>query len=579
MDDDAVDSSNEDAPLLLDGLPTDVMQAIADHLNPVEVSRLSSCCKGLRRMLPPLLCLRIVKMQRRRHDGQNESGDNTSSYCLAQRFFASKATVPMATLQTCENDTERAVMAFAETKSSLLRNNYRPLQGTQRLEFGTHYWFWSFDYKRNRRLFLGRQVRITDYEETTIVTAANNNNGTPHIVTKYRYGYHVGLQPYNPNQTWQIHDLNAMSTLSKTTPTSTIQDGGYSTSKNSICRVPWGVNVGLSVGGTHPKLDQPDSTQRRWLSAPPASRALQPSNGNNNETESSLKFWHVSREELGDNDECHLQLMPCQDYYDYQQQRERRELQQGENQRPSEESNAAARDEPIAPLTVDYGYHLVTYPTPEVCDKGLYLLYSPDQLRFSTLNYPGSHARVPFHFFTWEGMMYFRAHNLHFWLGIPILLEDSNTIVGADQSSPLLGLFHKRSSRWGCIKYYFATSADVNEGTPLNMPGFLARVTDHDDHTVLQKQFSRRLVATKFAFHRTTALGESHNLGADAVNAGRMVDNDIDRVSDELVEGSDDEDDDEKENLVYIHVKDAILDKTTPNFLRDDSRVWQFVLC
>ena len=168
--------------------------------------------------------------------------------------------------------------------------------------------------------------------------------------------------------------------------------------------------------------------------------------------------------------------------------------------------------------------------------------------------------------------MYFRAHNLHFWLGIPILLEDSNTIVGAEQSSPLLGLFHKRSSRWGCIKYYFATSADINEGTPLNMPGFLARVTDHDDHTVLQRQFSRRLVATKFAaIHRTTAFG------ADSVNAGRMVDND--RVSDGFPEESDDEDDGEKENLVYIHVKDAILDKTTPNFFRDDSRVWQFVLC
>ena len=584
--------------LLLNTLPADVMEGIADHLNPREISQLSSCCKNLRSMLPPLLCIRIIKMQRERYDGANAALDAipNSTYCLTQRFFVSKAVVPMASTKSCENETERAVIASAETRASYSRNNYRPLHCGQRLEYGKDYWFWSFDYQRNQRVFLGRQVRITDYEESTIITAANNNNnnGTPHIVTKYRYGYHVGLQPEHPNQTWQIHDILALSALSTATPATTTissettvtQSTVSSKSKKSLALVPWGANIGLSVGGTHPKLDQPDSMQRRWLSAPPASQARQSHNTDNNDIGSSLKFWHVSREELGDGDECHLQLMPCEDYCNLQQQR-RRHLQLEAQQQDAldvtrvtaeESTTSIIPEHATASSMVVYDYPLATYPTPEVCDKGLYVLYSPDQLRFGTIDYPGSHANVPFLFFTWKGMMYVRAHNLKFWLGIPVLLEDANTIVGTLQSSPLLGLFHKRSSRWGCIKYYFATSADVNEGTPLNMPGFLARVTDHDDHTVLQKKFSRRLSSEELPAakggevnsHAAMNIGDGGD--AETMNAVVMGDNGG------AAQGGNDEGS-EMEDLVYIHVKDAVLDMSTPNFPRDDSRVWQFVLC
>ena len=107
------------------------------------------------------------------------------------------------------------------------------------------------------------------------------------------------------------------------------------------------------------------------------------------------------------------------------------------------------------------------------------------------------------------------------------------------------------------------------------MPGFLARVTDHDDHTVLQKKFSRRLSSEElpaakggeFNSHGTMNIGDGGD--AETMNAVVMGDNG------EASQGGNDEGS-EMEDLVYIHVKDAVLDMSTPNFPRDDSRVWQF---
>jgi hypothetical protein len=655
------------------------------------------------------------------------------------------------------------------------------------------YWLWSFDYRLNQRVFLGRQVRVTDYEDTMVRAAPptlpdqnmnhhdndNNNTSTTTVITKYRYGYHVGMSPRYPNQTWQIHSLPAAATTTATTTTTATASPLLSQSSSSSLEtatatttrpmsslsstpatpttttlergmvVPWNTTIRLSVGGTHPKLEQPNSHQRQWLSAPPRSQVLQNHNNNNNNRRhtrttrgvgnthhnntnnndnttddenddnennieestndnnnrntvaSSLTFWYATRDQVsagplngghtgnmtGDddnihdndddsqdnwNDETHLQLVPYQDYDLYQQQRRRRHrykvyVSNTTTIPPSPSSSSS----PSSLAQTDFGYQLTTYPIPEVCDKGLYLLYSPDQLRlpsspprtlslrdnsnsssrsesasheeeenetqnhdsydhdysYNPTAYPGAHAHVSFLFFTQDGMMYLRALNLRFWLGIPILLEDSNAIVGCQPSSPLLGLFHKRSSRWGCIKYYFATSADVQEGTPLNLQDFLARVTDHDDHSVLQKKMSvtrpwqrtsssrarrrrRRRRRRHIATRPTTTTAGMATMGREGNNpngSDNGHNSDDATIGDyDFDEDSDDEDqdqeedhgssngsrnhsstlnhshhevDEEEEDLVYIYVKDAILDKSTPDFPLDDSQIWQFVLC
>jgi len=82
--------------------------------------------------------------------------------------------------------------------------------------------------------------------------------------------------------------------------------------------------------------------------------------------------------------------------------------------------------------------------------------------------------------------LYFKAVVLPFALAIPVVQLDREYFSSpfTDEARPIVNLFESFSARWGCIKYYMATAADVSEGCPLNLETFLRGVTDHEDHKV-----------------------------------------------------------------------------------------------
>jgi hypothetical protein len=135
---------------------------------------------------------------------------------------------------------------------------------------------------------------------------------------------------------------------------------------------------------------------------------------------------------------------------------------------------------------------------PDICDKGAYLYYSPQRWKphkktiannnNNNNNVGDGHrcAIIEFHFWITKGVMYFRAPLLPFTLGIPIMTLDRSFFVA--HLGVVANLFESYSARWGCIKYYMATAADVGEGCALNMESFLRGVTDHEEHRVIQKR-------------------------------------------------------------------------------------------
>jgi hypothetical protein len=199
--------------------------------------------------------------------------------------------------------------------------------------------------------------------------------------------------------------------------------------------VMWGEDVGLTVGGENPKPRQPDSDQRCVLSCFPGSSPGEPS-------------WCVLQDEWGDHEK--LQLLPCPQYI------------------PGENMNVAEKD-------------IIVHAIPEVCDEGEYLLHNPNSTINGSVCCEGYHVIVDFHFWIDQGVMHFCSPALPFTLGIPVL----DTDVPLHNISLLANLLEIKSARWGCVIYYMAVAADVNEGKALDVQRFLRRVTDHQDHTVV----------------------------------------------------------------------------------------------
>mmetsp|Transcript_8640 Transcript_8640/g.20755 ORF Transcript_8640/g.20755 Transcript_8640/m.20755 type:complete len:389 (-) Transcript_8640:85-1251(-) len=180
--------SNAAASSDLENIPSELLLGIANSmLNPAEQARLSSCSQHFQQALPQYLRVKIVC-----------SRDNGA---IQQDLFVSLASAPDKFLSTDDN-----------------------------LVFCEEYYFWSFDYERGNKTFLGRHTRHAHEPDA---------NG------RLQYLYTVGLRPCTPNQTWKVV-------------------GG-----NSGDVVMWGEEIALTVGGLNPKPRQPDSNQRGTLCCMP----------------------------------------------------------------------------------------------------------------------------------------------------------------------------------------------------------------------------------------------------------------------------------------------------------------------
>lgn len=234
-------------------------------------------------------------------------------------------------------------------------------------------------------------------------------------------------------------------------------------------------------------------------------------------------------------------------------------------------------------MSIAQTFPLETYAIPDISDRGAYLLYSPrrwrnprtrlwpeearsnestdDQDGSSTPESPttsnnntalttasnGRSAIVEFSFWSTHDILYFKACSLPFVLAIPIVEEvdreffsssttsatitsnndygveddDGGVLLADPQARPMIHLFESFSARWGCIKYYMATAADVREGCTLQMDAFLRGLTDHDDHQV---QYYPGAAASSST--NTTPSPSTHNHqneGTSTTSAGAAV--------------------------------------------------------
>jgi hypothetical protein len=248
----------------------------------------------------------------------------------------------------------------------------------------------------------------------------------------------------------------------------------------------------------------------------------------------------------------------------------------------------------------------------DVCDNGFCFLYSPEHLQGGTTQYEGAHAHVSFYFWTLEGIMYFQALVLPFCLGIPIVQDDDPIQWETHtQASPLQCLYDTYSARWGCIKYYMATAADVKEGRALDLERFCRHVTDHEDHTVVQQQVilpttvpeSRhrvrpartdpnlphlepdlRSTLSLAASQQQQQLQPRRNNEEDDTLVSTMT---LTTTTAAAMEGDDDVNDATLATpttttlLIYIQVCKVRhpIRSSEPNFPLDKTRIWEFVLC
>jgi hypothetical protein len=80
----------------------------------------------------------------------------------------------------------------------------------------------------------------------------------------------------------------------------------------------------------------------------------------------------------------------------------------------------------------------------------------------------------------------------------------------------------KNSSRWWSIKHVMSNFADRQEGRPFVMEDFLRKVKDHYDHIIVYEK---------------------------------------------------------SRNLVYIEVRNAVVDENFPDVPKREDELWQFILC
>ncbi|CAJ1965301.1 unnamed protein product [Cylindrotheca closterium] len=368
----------------LEELPTELLLQIANSmLNPAERTRLSSCSQRLQKLLPQYLRVKILC-------SRDDDGG-----AIQQDLFVSCA------------------------KSSSFDQF---LTSSENLRYGQEYYFWSFDYQRGNKAFLGRHTRHA--HEPSDANHHSDGGG------RLQYLYTIGLRPCTPNQTWKVVGGT---------------DGDM---------VMWGEEIALTVGGLNPKPRQPDSNQRGTLCCMPKMAngpvwiVLDSHHNTSGDSGSGSCGSDDTNNSIRGGESSKLKLMPCNQYS------------------PS-------------PKTPEK--ELIVHAIPRVCDEGEYLLHSPCSTMHGSIHSDGFHVIVDFTFWIHKGIMYFGSPVLPFSLGIPILETD----ILDNGACPLANLLNIKSARWGCVIYYMAVAADVGEGKNLNMQRFLQRVTEHRDHQVI----------------------------------------------------------------------------------------------
>jgi hypothetical protein len=200
----------------IEALPNELLLRVTDDLlNPAERARISVCNQRLKALLPTSLRVKISCAQ--------------GSGALQPEFFVSPAEQPGKLLESSEN-----------------------------LVFGCEYLFWSFDYERGNKTYLGRHTKHAHQPD---------ENG------ELGFLYTIGMRPCHPNQTWQVVGGNHGDT------------------------VMWGEDVSLSVGGKNPKARQPDSMNLGSLCCLP---------------DSFGPLWYVINGNCGETDK--LTLLPSSQY-------------------------------------------------------------------------------------------------------------------------------------------------------------------------------------------------------------------------------------------------------------------------
>lgn len=203
----------------MESLPSEIILNVAELLNPTERWRLSVSCRRTRKLLKVPLRIRIMS--------------KSSRSCLKAQFYVSPMDDPTSTLEADDF-----------------------------LKLGVEYLFWTYDYERETKVFLGKHGQKMLYNETP------------------QFLYTLGLRPVHPNQTWRV-----------------LQGDSAGSSLQAGDPVPFETMIGLDIGGTHPKPYRPDSDQRLYLSA---------------HTLTLGALWYVIQDKWGTDEE--LQLMRCQDY-------------------------------------------------------------------------------------------------------------------------------------------------------------------------------------------------------------------------------------------------------------------------
>lgn len=377
--------------IIMEALPEELILKTSEYLSPSERWRLSACNRRYREILPVWLRLRILS--------------RVSKATLNADFYVTRAT----------SKEDPSVPAD--------QNESQPLLHHESLEYGVEYWFWTYDYKRQNRVFLGRHGQ--KYLSTS---------DPPFIYT-------LGLRPRIPDQTWTVtrgQEENDRNQESDESRISRIPNGEL---------VPFESSIGLTVGGTHEKRNRPDSKVRQYLSV----HALYIGS-----------LWYVVQNKEWAADE-NLQLVRSSEF-------------------PSAVGTLVSK-EGLGEGKVSER-DLIVHAIPDVLDGGSSLL-SPESLEDGSASCDLYHATVPFHFWIVSGMMYFHAfETLSFTFGVPILEEDK---VDSDSKpvDPLKILLKKNSSRWWAIKHYMSTAADLAEGRDFDMVSFIRSAKDHEDHSIM----------------------------------------------------------------------------------------------
>jgi len=377
---------------------------------------------------------------------------------------------------------------------------------------------------------------------TSVTTAATTTTTTPPPSQPAPDRFTLAFRPHSPNQYWTIR-LRSTNGSSTTTITNTATISAHL--RNSLhhsTAVQPGRPIQLIVAGWNTRPGQVDSTEEHrllaqvrpthsgrpswmWHAVPHKSKHPNSNDDNNamdddDEYDDDLSFAYTTSHgrRLRSKGDLFVLFPSCPNItpQDHGSRRRRRV-----KRRSSSSTTAGAAATPVATQVVP----VETFCPPDISDGGSYLLYSPHRwnprltpspTRFTTTTnseeddgwvpsysvYPptatntGRCCLVDFSVRITHGILHFKAVSLPFALAIPIVEQDRPYLQQSrhhwNESTTtatriIASLFESYSARWGCIKYYMATAADVDEGCALDMDQFLQRFTSHPDHRIERK--------------------------------------------------------------------------------------------